>query len=743
MGSGVQAVYAQNASRPEESSGLAEVIVTAERHTQSVQKAAFTIQVLSADEIRNAGISGAADLEKLVAGVEIGMGGANSQIFIRGVGGADFSPLSSPGVAFNVDGVYVGRPDGINGNFYDIARVEVLKGPQGTLYGRNANGGSINVITNDAKLGNTNGYVDVEAGNFGLLRSSGAANFSVSENSALRAAFNVVSREGYLSDGSNDDVEQSARLRYLWRPATASDVTLRLNADYTHLGGRGGDYTYLPRVPGATAYLGETDPLANAYLHSAIPLGPLLDDLVRSIGQDTTLANFSAQLDWDLGPAMLTVLPAYRYLDSNYATHIAALYESHNVTRQQSLEIRLGHSTPQFTWVAGGYFFDEQAPGGTVVVRASDILQNYLIGYSPATRSYAGFGQATVAVVPHVRLIGGARFTHENRDVTGSIKNAAVNPPALLEDYGGQKTFKAWTYKLGVEIDLAADSLLYLTNSKGYKAGGFSQTVAPLNVYEPETLQSFELGLRSRFLDNRLQVNLGAYHWQYTDLQDQRVNIDPLGNVNFITFNSGDAKIYGGTLDIVAKLSTHDTLSLSAEYAHSQYDRYFFQTPAPFFLPGSSGCPISGPYAPGATLPYSANGSNVNRGPLPVVVGDCSGFEVGRLPAWTGLLAYGREQSLPNGDSLAFNARLKYKSGHWLGIDFIPSERQKAYSVLDADLTYSFSNNGWSVGAYGRNLTNTLYYTGGIQAAFVGGLFNANIGAPRTYGVQAHLAFGH
>src|SRR5882757_441119 len=150
------------------SGSLQEIVVTAERHEQTLQKAALTIQVLSGEALQAAGISNTSDLEKVTTGVEIGVGGANNQIFIRGVGSFAYSPLSTPGVAFNVDGVYVGRPDGIGSNFYDVARVEVLKGPQGTLYGRNANGGSINVITNEPKLGSLSGGLDVTVGNFNL-----------------------------------------------------------------------------------------------------------------------------------------------------------------------------------------------------------------------------------------------------------------------------------------------------------------------------------------------------------------------------------------------------------------------------------------------------------------------------------------------------------------------------------------------------------------------------------------------
>ena len=294
-----------------------------------------------------------------------------------------------------------------------------------------------------------------------------------------------------------------------------------------------------------------------------------------------------------------------------------------------------------------------------------------------------------------------------------------------------------------MEHDLRPESLLFLTYSTGFKAGGFSQTVAPLNVFQPERLKAFEIGSRNRFLDNRLQVNLGAYHWKYSELQDARVNFDPLGNVNFITFNSGAATIYGATLDILAKPTVADTVSLLAEYTHSRYDSYFFQTPVPFFLPGSSGCKITGPFAPGATLPYTAgNGSNRNDGPLPVIVGDCSGFQVARVPQMSGTFAYSHVFTLASAATLSFEGSVKFAGARWLGIDFIPSERDGSYSLVDASLSYAAADNRWSVGVFGRNMTDSVYYTGGIQTAFLGGVIGANIAPPRTYGIRGSFNFG-
>lgn len=721
--------------------GISDIIVTAQRREQNLQKASLTIQVVRGDDLIRSGVTDVSSLQKLTPGVNVGMTGGNGQIFIRGVGDFSVSPLSSPGVAFNVDGVYVGRPDGVNGFFYDVARIEVLKGPQGTLYGRNANGGSVNLITNDARLGARTLDLNMQAGNYDLIHTSGAVNLPIGQNAAIRGAFNFVHRDGYLSDGSSDDAQKSGRLRFRWEPD--ADVTLRLNGDYTHLGGKGNDLVYLPRRPGASPYEAQSSAAANAYLDTLGPLAPLLKDIADDNYRDTTLYNLSAQFDWKLSFATLTLLPAYRYLDSNYSDHFAERYESRVKTRQRSLEARLGNSSSALTWVVGGYYFRESSPGGVALVDGGDIIQNYRIVYKPRTTSYAAFGQATVSLTDTLRLIGGLRYTHEKRSLSGSINDQARTPPVVLENFGGRKSFNGTTYKIGAEFDLTSRNMLYATYSTGFKSGGFSQTIEPLNVYKPERLFAFEVGSRNRFLDNRLQVNVSAFHWKYKDIQDSRVNFDALNNVNFITFNSGNATLYGGTLDLVARPTAADTISLTGEYVHSRYDRFYFRTPVPFLQPGSTGCPLSAPFAPGATLPYAdPSGSTTNNGPLPVIVGDCRGFQVARVPKFTGTASYEHSFAMPNSANLTLGGSVTYSSGRWITIDFIPAARQHAYAVVDADLTYHAADDRWSVGIFGRNLTKAVYYNGGIQASFVGGLIAADIAAPRTYGIRANVRLG-
>ncbi|MDF8332171.1 TonB-dependent receptor [Novosphingobium cyanobacteriorum] len=721
---------AAETSASTDSTGIADIVVTAERREQSTQRSALSIQVVGGEALEKAGVSAAGDLTKLTTGVEIGVAGANSQIYVRGVGSFAYIPLQSPGVAFNVDGVYVGRPDSVAGNFYDIARIEVLKGPQGTLYGRNANGGSINLVTNDPRIGERSMDLNLEGGNYSLAHASGAINLPIGEHSALRAAFNVVQRDGYLSDGTFDDKQQAARIRFKTEPN--ENLTIVLNADYAHTGGRGGNATWRPRRPGADPYESITEPAAQAYKHSfpGSGLAPFTNTDRNDGYQDNQYYNLSAQVDLRLGFATLTLLPAYRHSDIDYLTYdLGARYRMDKSSSQTSLEARLGNKTGNLTWVIGGYYFHETQDGfyditpGDVPVPffGGAVLLNQRIAFKPKTDAYAAFGQATLGLAPGFRLIAGARYTHEKASVSGTISN--LTPAALLSAYSPTGSFDGTTFKAGFEYDLAPQSMLYATYSTGFKAGGLNQTPTPaIATFRPEKLNSAEVGIKNRFLDNKLQINVSAYHWKYKNLQDARAAFDAFG-VNFITFNSGDATIYGATLDIIAKPWTGGTFNFSGEYAHSKYDRFLVSTPTPLFLAGSTGCPTT------------------STGPGGLTTADCSGFQVARVPKWTFTAGYDHEFLLADGGSVNAGASVKYSSARWIGIDFVAAQRDDAYAVVDANISYTTPDSRLTVGLFGRNLTKSVYYTGGVATTFIPGLFAANIGAPRTYGARLSAHF--
>lgn len=711
---------------------ITEVVVTAQRFEETAQRSSLSVQVLGSEALERVGVTQVVDLVKMVPGLQIGTGGGAPQIYIRGVGDFAASALSNPAVAVNVDGVYVARPQGMNGGFYDLARIEVLRGPQGTLYGRNASGGALNLVTQAPSLSRTSGYGSVSLGNFDLRQVEAALNLPLSETVAVRGAVQVVDRDGYLSDGTDDDDRRSGRVRMLWKPS--ENFTLLLNADLTKETGHGPGYVQLPRN-GADPWRSASSPEANARLAATPPIGFLVSPVGTDFYRDNRFWNLSAEATWDFGPATLTVLPALRDVRISERNYPAGLRNTipKATSRQGSVETRLSKTTERLKWVAGVYWFNEDQDADQRIYQG--FLQDNIGAYSPSTESRAAFGQATLNVTDTLRLIGSARYTEDKSSVNGSIRTnspSGLPPgtplPALLANFGGHRTFHDTTWKAGFEYDVADSSMLFGTVATGFKAGGFNQTVAPMDTYEPEKLTASTLGLRNRFLNNRLQLNLEAFHWKYKDNQIAHVVFDPLGNINLVTQNAGKATIQGINLDLVARPSSADTVHAFLEYNDASYDKFVYSSAysifgTPLFNPASTGCPVGTPYA----------GSLFGTQLINV---DCSGFGLPRAPRWTGSFGWDHALTFASGANLVLGVSGQYVGKRWLGFEFVANQRASSYTTLDVDLTWMSANDSWSVAGYVRNLTDKAAYTGGAVQGFAPPLVYATIAAPRTYGLR-------
>ena len=718
------AVQPITSSGPAAGNGLSEIIVTANRRAENLQKSSLAIQAFDSGAIRAVGVTQAVDLNKIAPDLQIATDGPSTQIYIRGVGDFSGSPLSNPGIAFNVDGVYVGRADAVNPNFYDISRLEVLKGPQGTLYGRNATGGAINLITNSPSLDKFSGYVNAEVGNYNYYRIEAAVNVPLSDTLAVRGALNGVTRSGYLSDGTNDDKEQEARLKILWKP---TDLTsLLINVDGGHQGGKGGGYVYLPRAPGADAWDAVSAPINNAYLASIKPLGPLLTPQGTDSFLQAHYANVSAQLDQNLGFATLTIIPAFRWSDVVSQSYKDQRQHVSEIDHQYTTEARLGHSSSKLKWVAGFFYYHDHDPGETQVLVSPAILNSEIV-YGPHDRSYAFFGESTYSITDRFRLIAGGRYTSETKDLSGQYYDVPLNGvKTLLEDFGGHLSFTNTTWKAGAEFDIARESLLYFTASTGFKAGGINQTEAPDNTYKPEKIMAYELGSRNRFFDNKLQLNVEGFYWKYRNQQNTHITFDNAGNLGFLTEDAGKAYVYGVNVDITAKLSSRDTIHVVYEYDHSKYNSFVYDLPTRFYNPIATSCKA------GAQIP----------GPFqPLTPIDCSGFPLPHDPSETAMIDYDHTFPLASGAAFDLDLGAHYASRTYLAVDFSPQERAPSYVIANASLSYHPPQRNWSLTAFVRNINNGKDYTGGQESQQVPQLFSATIAPPRTFGVQAGVKF--
>lgn len=292
--------------------GIGDIVVTASRRSDTVQKSALAITALSGDLLARQGISQPEELNKLATGLTISKNGASTQVFLRGVGSFAVSSYADSAVAFSVDGVFYGFPTAIAGSFYDLQRIEVLKGPQGTVYGRNATAGAINLLPNRPTF-DTNGNVSVDVGNYGLFKIDGAVNLPLSDTLAVRASGYRTRRGGFFTDGYGNDVGEAFRLQALYRPTDRLSVLLA--GEYSYIGGTGTPFVPVP-APGSDPWEGPSTPASNSYIQAVRDAGlpiPLIKDdgfiRVKSY-------NARAEVSWDLGFANLTIIPSYQKVDS-------------------------------------------------------------------------------------------------------------------------------------------------------------------------------------------------------------------------------------------------------------------------------------------------------------------------------------------------------------------------------------------------------------------------------------------
>lgn len=753
--------------------GIGDVVVTAQRREESAQKAALAIEVFKGDQLRQLGVVRVDDLTKLAPGLQIA-GGSTPQIYIRGVGDFGVVATANPAVATSLDGVGINRPQAVPGNFFDLERIEVLKGPQSTLYGRNASGGALNLIAVQPKFGQFGGYLEAGAGNHSLYSLEGAVNLPLGDKAALRVSAQGVSRKGYITDGTDDDKHESVRVQAKFKPT--DKLTIHTEGTYSHLGGIGSGVVVLTRAPGESPWTGVASAAgaadyANAalqqFLHAppgAAPPPALFDTPDRSkLFQDITSYSANAQVDYDFGPATLTLIPAYRRTTAKFGLQPSFLYSpggdgtAGETSDQYSMEARLGHNGPKLKWVLGFYGLREDQTTDFAV--DTGLIQRIRVASDLGTRAYAAFGQATYSVTDALRVTAGVRYTSDKRDqthfqkfgISPTVVAAPGGPPCLPvvgfppgtqcnllppgANYDSVATFNRATWKVGAEFDVAPQSLLFANISTGFKAGGFNQAVDLVDTtktlaFSPENLTAYTVGLKNRLLGNRLQINLEGFYWDYKNLQLSALALDGSGNVSLETQNAGKARIYGIDVDIVAKPWSGATVHAGIEQLHSRYIDFAYVQAGAFTNPLATGCAVT----PSSLTPGPAG---------PFVNINCSGFQLVRAPSWSGSVGAEQKFNVGGGGNVALAGDVGFASSRFVNTDFVAGGHVKGYAVLSGSLTYNAPMNGIFVSGYVRNITNTPIYAGGGggESPFIAGFLTTSIGAPRTYGVRVGASF--
>ena len=714
--------WAQDAAPAERKTAvIQEVIVTAQKTAQPASKTPVALSVVSADDLKDAGIVDARGLAEVTPNLQMSQESGKLQIAIRGVVSLDMTEKGDPSAAFNVDGVYVARPEAQMGAFLDLDRIEVLRGPQGTLYGRNATAGAINLIT--AKPGNTFGArIEGEVGNYGALRLEGMVNVPINDVFSLRAAASKSQRDTYLKPGPNTDIPLESRDDYAGRvhllAKISADSSLLLTAETSHQGGGGatpvpiGNFftgTYIDRLPFSPADTGNN--IQNpVYVDkgSAAQRTTGLRFQATDAHRDNTANTGRAEFKKGLGFAELTYQLAYsksQIDEVQNGTYFGFPLRGvvPGTAESTSHELRLNSvGTGPLRWVAGAYAFDEKihrdtayhtyitAPFGSFVV---DVPFNVDV----SNKSQAAFGQATYALQPETRLTAGVRYTRDDKSGKDTLAGTPAVPPATSSSaaYATSVSFNNTSWKLGIDHDLVPGTMVFGSVATGYKAGGFNDQVSA-GSYKPEHLTAVEVGAKSKLLDNRLQLSASLFHYDYKDMQLNSVvcrTADP-STCGSVTTNAANSKIKGA--EVEARWLVGDNGQLRASVA---------LTDAKF-----------GAYKPNATDDWT--GQRLDRAPTSVVS-----------------LGYSHRFNLESGADITATVGTRLNSGYTIS-DPAAGVRygQPSFHKSDASLGWTSADTKIGLQAFVKNIEDKITIESRVPGSFY-------IGDPRTFGVRATYNF--
>lgn len=705
------------AEKTNENIGIPEIIVTAQKRTENIQKVPIAVSAFSGDTLSASGVENTQQLSTLVPSLSYGTAAGFASVYLRGIGSDVSQPESEPSVATFQDGVYIASQQGLVSQLLAVDRVEVLAGPQGTLYGRNASAGAINVYS----LTPQQQFEAATSVSYGSLNSaffSGRISGGVNQRLSV-GLYGVLSIQDSaytflppVAVGQRlQNKNWGARLKTVWEPldgfkliGSVEKITERTVDDGLYkqiqsnsLGvGFGGTFVQDKRL--------------------------ILADTPQFHDVDTTLAILREQ--FDLGFANLVGISSWRdsrpRVQNDYdGTQLnLVVLGAPMPTQQESQEIQLlSRPDSVISWIGGLYFFHELSGFEPLYIRSGLLFQPSPIYTSALTAtgttgSYAAYAQMTAPldfINPAFRLTLGGRFTRDRktRDPLQqrflTVDGADVLPPTFSP--GLENTWSKFTPKVAVEYQ-TDPALYYLTFAQGYKSGEFNLSGAGQDTAaQPEGLKDYEAGVKSDWLEKRLRLNLAAYYYDFKNLQVEV--LDPSGTLSAVVRNAAGAKAYGLELTSSAVLIPSLTASVDAAWEHTKYTT--FQN-APYFL-------IGGP-----------------TGNTEILGHDASGLSLKQAPDFVGTVSVDYRVPLASGDQFDLKGSLYHNSG--FKFDQFGQVKQSPYNLLNASLTYTLPHKPWKLSFWGENLTNTQYfaYEAISQFGTVGsGLSVRKVGASLSY----------
>ncbi|WP_136162660.1 TonB-dependent receptor [Sphingomonas flavalba] len=699
--------------------GLADIIVTAEKRPSIAQRTSIALTVVDAEALKRQGVGNVADLTTLTPSVNFATNGPSSIVTIRGVSSRDTNQLGDPAVSISIDGFYLQRALGLNAALFDLERVEALRGPQGTLLGRNATGGALSIVS--AKpLDHFAASATVEYGNYDTFNTQGFVNIPLAEGVKMRASFQTRDRDGYRNNApgrdADDEHSKAARIHVQFDPTP--EWTLLITGEYAQTDGTGPGLQAIPwrYIAGTTNVDYSKPPIPNDGKTFPSPPGQFLR---------TQTVNFRWNTSYDFGPASITYLGGYREFKLDRLNGLGAPFGTarQNFSFDQSErpnswnhELRITSAQDQpLLWQAGLYHFSEKNstqslfadfPGSPGLFGPANYLQIF-VKPDLLLKSSAAFGQASYAVTDTLRLEAGLRYSKDNKHnlsatnlatnvgnyiATGVMTPYVSNPPTATEIASSKVTYHA-----AANLQWTPQNLLYVKYDTGYKAGGFTD----LNPYGPESLTAYEIGSKNRFLGNTLQINASAFLYDYKNQQVQQQIQLPSGGVGTGTVNAGKSKIYGADLDLIWQPSSADRFDFYIAYLHARFKDF---------------------------VVFSGGNQQL------------AGNRLQQAPDWTMNIGYEHTWDVGDG-TLTARAQTHYESKSYFTFFNFDADKQSGYHRSDVTLTYRAPDDRWALEAYVRNLEDKLILAYADVTGSTWGTYRYTYQAPRTFGARLTVNF--
>ena len=715
------------AGAPASADVLEEVVVTATKRAENAQDVGIAITAMSGEQMEALGFDNAQQVANMAAGVSVVQpnGEANYSIAMRGVANSDFTTNVESPVAVYVDEVYISQMSGTGFQLFDMERVELLRGPQGTLFGRNATGGLAHFVTRRPEQ-EASGYTKLTYGDYDQIKVEGAVGGALGETASVRLSGTYHRNDGYIENRLGGDLNNaddlSLRGQFLWSATDQLDILL--NVRYSEQDIDTGFFENVTSLQAGELTPGLPNPVLGGYVDND---GDVYAGDYDDPGFNELETNgFTTTINWAGENVNFTSITDFstverRYIEDSDASPLSFFNFFLTTDAEQfSQEFRLDGDVGNVRWVAGLYILDLN------IEDSNGAITDPFIGPAPTPGAEAGlnnpyksdlrsisvFGQVEFPIADTLTLVLGGRFINDKKDFSYTIEAVEflspdirewdtasnVNSLGVIATYRGDRTDSDISARIQLDWEAADNTLVYFSANRGVKGGGYNAPIFPLAVayddnsmsFDPETLDAYEMGFKTSFMDGRARLNGAVYYYDYQDYQAFNiVGIDTL------TFNA-DAESQGFELEFQASPGEAWDIILGVAYNDIEVDL----------------------------------GGGVTTTSV-------------QSPEWN-FNAMIRYAWIFDAGQVAFQADSMYRDEHVFALTALPNQTEDGYTLTNASITYTSSDRAWSVSAFVDNVTDEEYLvqTFDLSTTALFGLTEQYYGKPRWWGVSLRYTWG-